>query len=67
MQINATPPHVRYIRRPEVEALTGISRSTIYRLMDANEFPRPIRLTRKAVGWKEADILEWLASRPVAA
>lgn len=57
----------RYIRRPEVEKITALSRSTIYRLMDAGEFPRPIRLTKKAVAWSEADILDWLASRPVAA
>lgn len=57
----------RYIRRTEVEDLTGLSRSTIYRLMDAGQFPRPIRLTQKAVGWKETDIAAWLESRPVAA
>lgn len=57
----------RYIRRQEVESLTGLSRSTLYRLMDAGEFPRPIKLTRKAVAWPESAIAEWLASRPVAA
>lgn len=57
----------RYLRRTEVEALIGLSRSTIYRMMDEGEFPRPIRLTRKAVAWKDADIAAWLASRPVAA
>lgn len=57
----------RYIRRQEVESLTGLSRSTIYRMMDAGEFPRPIKLTRKAVAWPESAIAEWLASRPVAA
>lgn len=57
----------RYIRRNEVESLTGLSRSTIYRLMSAGEFPRPIKLTRKAVAWAEADIADWLASRPEAA
>lgn len=57
----------RYIRRPEVETLTGLSCSTIYRMMDDGEFPRPHRLTRKTVGWKESEIVEWLASRPVAA
>lgn len=57
----------RYIRRPEVELLTGLSRSTIYRMMDTGEFPKPIKLTKKAVAWREAEILEWLASRPAAA
>ncbi|MDS9467929.1 AlpA family transcriptional regulator [Paracoccus sp. MBLB3053] len=57
----------RYIRRTEVEALTGLSRSTIYRMMDAGDFPKPVKLTRKAVGWPEDQVAEWLASRPVAA
>lgn len=57
----------RYIRRNEVEKLTSLSRSTIYRLMDAGDFPRQIRLTQKAVAWAEDEILDWLASRPVAA
>ena len=55
------------IRRPDVEALTGLSTSTIYRMMGEGQFPRPIRLTKKAVAWSEAAILDWLASRPVAA
>ncbi|MGA0617396.1 helix-turn-helix transcriptional regulator [Paracoccus sp. KR1-242] len=57
----------RYIRRTEVESLTGLGRSTIYRMMSDGEFPKPIKLTRKAVAWPEEQILEWLASRPVAA
>lgn len=57
----------RYIRRPEVERLTGLSRSTIYRLMAENEFPRQIKLTAKASAWAEDEITDWLASRPVAA
>ena len=63
----AQPPHTRYIRRPDVEALTGLSTSTIYKMMGEGLFPRPIRLTKKAVAWNEAAILDWLASRPVAA
>ena len=59
--------HTRYIRRPDVEALTGLSTSTIYKMMGEGQFPRAIKLTKKAVAWSEAEILEWLASRPVAA
>lgn len=57
----------RYIRRPEVEAITGLSRSTIYRMMRAGEFPLPVKLTGKAVGWPEASIVSWLNARPLAA
>jgi len=56
----------KYIRRHAVEEMTGLSRSTIYALMQQGEFPRPIKLTGKAVGWPERDIIAWLESRPTA-
>jgi prophage regulatory protein len=52
------------LRRRAVEAHTGLSRSTIYLLIQRGEFPPPIRLTRYAVGWKAAEIDAWLAARP---
>lgn len=52
----------KHYRRPEVEEITGLSRTTIYRMMNDGEFPRPIRLTRKAVAWPEHVIAEWLAN-----
>ena len=56
----------KHYRRTEVEKITGLSRTTIYKMMKAGEFPRPIRLTRKAVGWAESAIAEWLESREAA-
>lgn len=53
----------RVIRRHEVENKTGLSRSTIYAMMAEGDFPKPIKLGKRAVGWREADIAKWLASR----
>lgn len=53
----------KYLRRPAVEEMTGLSRSTIYLLMSRGDFPRPVKLTTKAVAWSEAAVTEWLASR----
>ena len=53
----------RMLRRSEVEARTGLSRSTIYKLMADGGFPRPARLTPGAVRWPEAAINAWLADR----
>ncbi len=58
---------MRYLRRRAVEEMTGLSRSTIYDMMAKGEFPRPVRLTAKAVAWPETAIADWLASRPTAA
>lgn len=53
----------RHLRRTVVQHITGLSRSAIYDLMQKGQFPRPVRLTGKAVGWPESAIAEWLASR----
>ena len=57
----------RHLRRPAVEELTGLSRSTIYDLMAKGDFPRPVKLTKKAVAWPESAIVAWLAEREPAA
>ncbi|EAQ11167.1 AlpA family transcriptional regulator [Maritimibacter alkaliphilus HTCC2654] len=54
------------LRRAEVEAITGLSRSGIYALMSANDFPRPIRVGKRAVAWKSSDITDWINSRAAA-
>ncbi len=53
----------RILRRPAVQTVTGLSRSSIYDLMSKGLFPRPIKLTGKAVGWTERAIMDWLDSR----
>ena len=53
----------RNLRRPAVEATTGLSRSTIYSHMQAVLFPTPIRLGPKAGGWLEAEVHAWIEAR----
>ena len=55
--------NVRILKRPEVEAVTGLSRSTIYLKMEKNEFPRQIQLSTRSVGWLEHEVQEWLQNR----
>ncbi|MDE0095976.1 MAG: AlpA family phage regulatory protein [Gammaproteobacteria bacterium] len=54
------------LTRQEVEARTGLSRSTIYRLMREAQFPLPVRIGPRAVRWPEAEINDYLGSRPQA-
>jgi prophage regulatory protein len=51
------------LRRRQVEKLTGLSRSTIYQYVKAGDFPPPVRLGARAVGWCYADVLVWINSR----
>jgi prophage regulatory protein len=53
----------RVQRLPEVKATTGLSRSTIYEAMSRGDFPKPIRLGLRAVGWDADEITAWLESR----
>lgn len=56
--------HRRVLRKPAVKARTGISAdSTLYDLMAAGHFPRPINLGPRAVGWIESEVDAWIESR----
>ena len=48
--------HDRLLRRPQVEEITSMSRSSIYRLMQDGEFPRPVKVGSAAVRWRASDI-----------
>lgn len=56
----------RIFRRPAVQDMTGLSRSTLYAMIAEGRFPAPVKLSMRAVGWREADLNEWLASREAA-
>jgi prophage regulatory protein len=53
----------RVLRRKAVEAKTGHSTSTIYEKMAAGEFPRPIKLGARAVGWIEEEVDSYIERR----
>lgn len=53
----------RYMRLPAVTAATGFGKSTIYWKISKGQFPKPMKLGTKAVGWCADEIAEWAASR----
>jgi prophage regulatory protein len=50
----------RILRLPKVLERTGLSRSTIYFRISTGEFPAPIALGGRAVGWLESEVDKWL-------
>ena len=48
----------RILRLPEVLQKVGLSRSSIYRMINNEEFPAPLRLSSNAIGWFESDVNE---------
>ncbi|MDP2408076.1 MAG: AlpA family phage regulatory protein [Hydrogenophaga sp.] len=53
----------KLLRLPAVEELTALRKSSIYAGAKAGTFPQPVRLSARAVAWRESDIAEWQASR----
>ena len=53
----------RLIRRPAVEELTGLAKSTIYQMMHEGRFPRAVRLGGRAVAWPESEVHNWLQEK----
>ncbi len=51
------------LRRKQVESQIGLGRSAIYKLMSKGMFPKPIKLTDKAVAWQQSQIDAWIESR----
>ena len=50
----------RFLRLPEVLNLVGVTRSTLYRWMEAETFPRQISVGRNTVVWVESDVTKWM-------
>ena len=55
--------NMKIIRPKQLSAMLGISITTLWRLENNNDLPPKIRLGKTAVGWRESDISDWLASR----
>ena len=54
------------LRPPEATKLTGLSQSTLRRMVERGDFPPPLRLGLRSIGWWEEEVLDWLKSRPRA-
>jgi prophage regulatory protein len=54
----------RLIRSKEVQAITGLPKSSLHNMARAGSFPAPLKLGARAVAWREADVAEWIAGLP---
>ncbi|RVQ67113.1 AlpA family phage regulatory protein [Croceicoccus ponticola] len=57
---SSLPPEA-VLRLPDVLALVGLSRASVYAKVAEQRFPAPVKLTRHASGWRMGDVREWLA------
>ena len=50
----------RILRLNAVLDRTGLSRSTLYRKIEAGTFPAQVRIATRCTGWRESAVSEWL-------
>lgn len=56
----------RFLGWRQVKALTGLGRTTAWRMRQAGDFPDPVPISPGRVAWRERDIAAWNESRGAA-
>ncbi len=54
---------MKILKLKEVMDCTALSRSTIYKYVSEDSFPKPISLGARSVGWLESEVDEWILAR----
>ena len=52
-----------FIRLPEVMRRTGYSKAWLYRLINQNRFPKPVKIGERAIAFVEGEIDDWITQR----
>ncbi len=56
-------PAVGYLRQSQlIPSVLPFSGSTLWRKVNAGEFPRPVKLSTRVTAWRVQDIRDWMAS-----
>ena len=70
MPTSRTSPYLttgpRLLRLPAVLAQIGLGRSRLYDLVSRGDFPRPVKLSDRAIAWHADEVSDWIQARPRA-
>ena len=55
---------ISLLRIKEVQARTGLPPSSLYGLIQAGQFPAPVAITARTVGWRSDEVTAWIEARP---
>ena len=50
------------LRMKDVCSELGVSRASVYRLLQSEGFPKPLKLGKRAIGWERDQIQQWVKS-----
>jgi prophage regulatory protein len=53
----------RLLRLGEVMTKTGLSRSTLYMMVNKSRFPAPVNIGLRAVAWVDDEVDQWILDR----
>jgi prophage regulatory protein len=53
----------RFLRLPELMQTVSLSRSAIYEKVADGQFPKPVRLSGRAVGWLSNEVEDWCTAQ----
>ena len=56
-------PETGFLRQPQVLAFVPISKSTLWRRIQARTFPEPVKLSERVTVWRAEDIRRWIAEQ----
>lgn len=63
MNLQQAPVEVEFLRLPDVKAITGLGKTSIYELIRDKSFPAPVRLGPRAVAWVKSEVRQWALER----
>ena len=52
-----------FLRQPQVLLFVPISRSTLWRRIQAGTFPGPVKLSARVTAWRAEDVRRWIAEQ----
>lgn len=62
-ELDVGGPEDQLLAWPRVHEITGLSRTTIWRLQRIEAFPRPVALSPGRVGWWQSELMAWRRTR----
>ncbi len=57
------PELQKFLREKAVTESVGCSRSHLWAMIAAKEFPAPVKISKRAVAWIEVEIIAWQQAR----
>lgn len=57
-------PLMMLLRMPDVIRMTGLGRTTIYKLIKEKQFPNQVKISKRSVAWPASEIQRWIGERP---